>query len=180
MPNVPTLLQFEQTIAEAEPNKKKHILLGNGFSRAYRNDIFAYDALFQRADFTKLPFAQQAFGALATTDFEVVMSALQRAAILVEVYSPSSPDLAQFFRTEAEALREVLASAIAQNHPDYPGEIRAEQYAACRRFLNHFDTVYTLNYDLLLYWAIMQSEVGQDLAIGETVLEHPMMERPHT
>jgi hypothetical protein len=111
-PAHPKLLTFEQAIAGAEPGKRMHVLLGNGFSRAYRNDIFAYDALFKRADFTKLPNAQNAFAALGTTDFEVVMSALRRAALLVAVYRPSLPDLAKLFEEEANALREVLANAI--------------------------------------------------------------------
>jgi hypothetical protein len=32
---IPTLLTFEQAIANAEPSKNKHLLLANGFSRAY-------------------------------------------------------------------------------------------------------------------------------------------------
>jgi len=169
----PALLTFEQAIASAEPNKKKHVLLGNGFSRACRNDIFAYDALFRRADFTSLPFAQKAFTALGTTDFELVMRALRMAAILVALYQPTNPDLAKLFQDEADALREVLASAIAQNHPDHPANIAPEQYAACRRFLNNFNTVYTLNYDLLLYWAIMQDEVGQELGVTDDGFRTP-------
>ncbi len=171
--SVPKLLTFREAVAQAESGKNKHVLLGNGFSRACRNDIFAYDALFKRADFTKLPFAQRAFTSLDTTDFEVVMLALRRAAILVTVYAPTHPDLAKLFRDEADALREVLAAAIAQNHPEYPAEIASERYATCRRFLNHFNSVYTLNYDLLLYWAIMQSEVGQEMALGDDGFRTP-------
>ena len=170
---VPSLLTFEQAIAEAEPGKNKHILLGNGFSRACRNDIFAYDALFKRANFTNLPKAQQAFADLGTTDFEVVMRALRNAAKLVMLYEPTNPDLASLFRDEADALREVLASAIAQNHPERPGDIAPERYAACRKFLSHFYSAYTLNYDLLLYWAIMQGEVGQELRLGDDGFRTP-------
>ena len=165
------LLTFEEAVAEAE--KKRHVLLGNGFSRACRNDIFAYDALFKRADFTKLPYAQQAFTALGTTDFEVVMDALRKAATLVALYEPTNSALAKLFQDEADALREELASAIAQNHPDHPAEIASERYAACRRFLNNFNTVYTLNYDLLLYWAIMQDEVGQELGVTDDGFRTP-------
>lgn len=170
---VPDLLNFQEAIAEAEPGKSKHVFLGNGFSRACRNDIFAYDALFKRADFTRLPLAQQAFTALGTTDFEVVMLALRRAAVLVTVYAPTHPDLAKLFREQADALREVLAAAIAQNHPEYPAEIAPERYTACRQFLNHFNSVYTLNYDLLLYWSIMQGEAEQDLALGDDGFRTP-------
>lgn len=62
-------------------------------------------------------------------------------------------------RRDADALREVLVSAIANNHPTWPGEISTQSYTACRLFLSHFKRIYTLNYDLLLYWALMQEEL---------------------
>src|SRR6266567_1242080 len=173
MAAVPILLNFGEALERAEENRPKHVLLGNGFSRACRNDIFAYEALFTRADFRNLPLALLAFQALNTTDFERVMSALRMAALLIPVYAPTSPDLAALLDQEAEALREVLASAIAQNHPERPGDIEHEQYAACRTFLNPFKSVYTLNYDLLLYWTIMQREVGQALALGDDGFRTP-------
>ena len=40
------------------------------------------------------------------------------------------------------------AVIIAHNHPSWPGEIQDAEYVHCRRFLDYFDTVYTLNYDL--------------------------------
>jgi len=67
---------------------KKHALLGNGFSRACRNDIFAYDKLFERADFTNLSIsALIAFDILDSSDFEVVMESLISAAKLVRVFA---------------------------------------------------------------------------------------------
>lgn len=62
-------------------------------------------------------------------------------------------------RRDADALREVLVRAIADNHPAWPGEISSQSYTACRHFLAHFKNIYTLNYDLLLYWALMQDEI---------------------
>ena len=173
MAAAPVLISFEEAVQKAEEGRPKHVLLGNGFSRACRNNIFAYEALFERADFTNMPLAQQAFQALNTTDFERVMNALRMAALLVPVYAADNPELATILNTEADALREVLASAIAQNHPERPSDIADEQYAACRVFLNNFKSVYTLNYDLLLYWAIMQREVGQALSLGDDGFRTP-------
>ena len=45
------LLTFEQALARVRAGKVPHLLLGNGFSRACREDIFADHALFDRADF---------------------------------------------------------------------------------------------------------------------------------
>jgi len=144
------LLTFEESLQRAEG--RKHVLLGNGFSRALRNDIFAYEALFLRADFSHLsPTARQAFTVLNTTDFEVVMRALRLVARIIPLYR-NDPDLVRILTQDADGLREVLVQAIAQNHPEGPFDITDEQYGACRRFLANFDTTYTLNYDLLLYW----------------------------
>ena len=87
------------------------------------------------------------------------MRALQNAARLARVYEPSNDDLAHRLVQDASGLREVLVRAIADNHPSHPGEIEASRYAACRRFLSRFDRIFTLNYDLLLYWALMQGEL---------------------
>jgi hypothetical protein len=153
------LISFEEALARTPTDKRPHVLLGNGFSRACRPDIFAYGALFDRADFNALsPLARDAFGVLRTTDFEVVMRALKDAAQLIRLYAPGLPDLADSMQRDATGLRDVLVHAIAQNHPDYPATINGNQYAACRRFLEHFKGIYTLNYDLLLYWALMNDE----------------------
>src|SRR5687768_16645338 len=146
------LLTFEAALARVRDGRVPHLLLGNGFSRACRDDIFAYTALFDRADFNQLsPLARQSFDLLGTTDFEVVMRALRNAARLVTLYAPGHRELARRFQEDADGLREVLVRAIADNHPAWPGEIDPGRYAACRRFLSRFDNVYTLNYDLQLY-----------------------------
>ena len=137
-----------------------HALLGNGFSRACRDDIFSYGALFERADFRGLSDqAKNSFKALNTTDFEHVIRALKQTAAVVTVYRPTDADLANRLAADADRLREVLVGAIANSHPNHPNEIAPEAYAACKTFLSAFDRVYTLNYDLLLYWAYMQSEI---------------------
>jgi hypothetical protein len=153
----------------SQAGKKPHLLLGNGFSRACRDDIFAYGALFERADFKKCSKkARQAFEALKTSDFEVVMRALRDTATLLQLYGG---DVHERLRTrlleDAEALREVLVHAIADSHPSQPGDISPESYGRCRAFLERFADVYTLNYDLLLYWAIMQEELLPEVSLDD-------------
>jgi hypothetical protein len=163
---MPPIITFEEALAQAEG--KKHLLLGNGFSRACRDDIFAYSALFQRADFTALSStARQAFDSLATTDFEVVMRGLKTASLLVQLYEPENAALSRSLLGDAEGLRDVLATAVAQNHPERPGDISLESYKACRSFLQNFERIYTLNYDLLLYWALMQKELEPDVGFDD-------------
>lgn len=158
------MLTFEQALAQSSAKSHRHVLLGNGFSRACRNDIFSYDALFERADFQQLSGnAKALFEALETTDFEAVIEALRKAALIVPLYSEEDSGLAHELEQDAESLRDVLVSAIANSHPDRPSDISPESYAACKRFLSHFERVFTLNYDLLLYWAVMQREIEPDV-----------------
>ncbi len=156
------MLSFDEALQQSQT--APHLLLGNGFSRACRNEIFAYSALFDRADFAALsPTARAAFDVLNTRDFEVVMQALRSAASLMQAYDPTNRSLIDQLLVDAAGLREVLVTAIADNHPELPSDIEASRYAACRQFLSGFKTVYTLNYDLLLYWALMNDEDGLEV-----------------
>jgi len=101
------------------------------------------------------------FEALKTQDFEVVIKHLQDSATVVSVYRPKAVRLAKSLRDDAAAIKDALVTAIAKRHPDRPYDITHKQYAACRRFLSAFDHIFTLNYDVLLYWALMQDEVDE-------------------
>lgn len=87
------------------------------------------------------------------------MRALRNAVTILQLYGSGDADTQKRLQADATALREVLVHAIADSHPALPAEIAPESYARCRTFLSGFSDVYTLNYDLLLYWAIMQEEV---------------------
>jgi len=138
---------------------KRHLLLGNGFSRACRDQVFSYDSLFDSADFGKLsPHAKKAFDALKTTDFEYVMNHLKVSAQLIRLYSKKSTGIADEMEGDAESLRKVLVEAIAGNHPALPSSIQDEEYAKCLKFLAPFEKIYSLNYDLLLYWTLMKGK----------------------
>lgn len=156
------VISFQAALKQAtkRADKKPHVMLGNGFSRACRDDIFAYSALFDRADFGALSAnAKRAFEKLKTTDFEVVIRALRNAAILCELYSGKKDALSKQLQNDADGLREVLAAAVAHSHPARPNDITDKEYQACRVFLGNFEKIYTLNYDLLLYWSVMHEEL---------------------
>ncbi len=76
----------------------------------------------------------------------------------------------------AEALKNILVSVIAGRHPERPSDISEEQYKACRAFSRFAGEsrgkqanggkelrgqIYTVNYDLLLYWTLLHNEVIQ-------------------
>ena len=156
------LLTFDEAIARAD-GTNKHVLLGNGFSRALFDKVFHYTALFERAKAKLSPTAAEAFKALGTTNFEEVMRALRHASAIVDIYSKSKPSVAAAMKKDLDAIRDLLASTIAESHPDRPGDVTGEQYWSCKQFLKHFGNIYTCNYDLLVYWTLMQDEIEPDL-----------------
>lgn len=154
------VLSFVDALSLAPETSKRHALLGNGFSRAWRDDIFSYDALLEQARFENLsPFARRAFEALGTTDFEEVMRALRSAATLVNLYDNNAELQRRLFQ-DAIGLQEVLVQAIAGRHPDRPHAVSEDEHCHAKSFLANFGSIYTLNYDLLLYWALMQQELA--------------------
>ena len=161
------LLTFEEAIKGSEGYSKRHLLLGNGFSIACRADIFHYGSLFAQADFSKVPEVNTVFEALASQDFEIAIRALENAARILPAYVAHGAAAVAKMLEHAAALKEILVQTIAGNHPNIPPEIPDEKFWACRQFLSHFlagdkGQVFTLNYDLLLYWALMHDDMPFD------------------
>jgi hypothetical protein len=151
------VLSFAEALRDSEQYNRRHALLGNGFSIACRPNIFAYGKLFEQADFSKIsPTAKNAFAALGTQDFEKVIKALRDSSKIVSSYGGPAA-LATVLNDDADGLRELLVETIAASHPAWPGELEQHEYRACREFLANFHSVYTFNYDLLLYWAHMHT-----------------------
>ena len=158
--SAPPILSYPDVLAETD--KRRHLLLGNGFSIACRPDLFRYDKLFDRADFSILSRARKAFDRLNTTNFEAVIRALRNFALLSDLYASGDGKAKERAANDADALREVLLNAVAGSHPDRPHEIDINEYLNCREFLRPYNSINTLNYDLLLYWAMMQEELGDE------------------
>lgn len=150
-------MTFDAALAEAgEITEQPHLLLGNGFSISCRPNAFTYGALLNEATFDDADGDMTSvFSLLGTTDFERVIEMLRLAAALVDEYEPGS-SIGTRLRHDAEVVREALAVTLAARHPDLPFDITTAEYTAARTFLSHFKNVYTLNYDMLLYWAVMQ------------------------
>jgi hypothetical protein len=161
---MPDVLTFQQAVDDSADCAKRNLLLGNGFSIACEPTIFHYGSLFAQADFSAIPEARRAFDALATQDFEVVIRALEQGSQLAQIYTPGDAAAAAKMAQHASQLKDLLVATVADNHPARPGDISDDRFHACRQFLAHFlsgpqrGRVYTLNYDLLLYWALMHDD----------------------
>jgi hypothetical protein len=159
------VVTFAQALEAAEGHNK-HLLLGNGFSIACKPKIFSYGSLFDTVKEGLPPELLLVFETLGTTDFEIAIKALQASAALTPIYAGAGDGAAALMLAHSELLKEELVKAVAGRHPDRPGDVSVQQYQGCRTFLANFlgeriGNVYTTNYDLLLYWAAMQSEVDE-------------------
>jgi len=131
------------------------LLVGNGASLAMWKN-FAYFSLFEAAETTRnKPLSQTelaVFKALDTQNFEPILSALKSAMRVnaALTISSSSP------RNRYFAIKEALIHAIRSVH--IPWRLVEEKaLVQINQELGRYRTVYSTNYDLLCYWAVMQS-----------------------
>lgn len=163
------VISFQEALNKANSFSKKHLLLGNGFSIACVPTIFSYNSLFNQADFSDMPEVERAFKRLNTTDFEIVIKVLEFGSEIFPIYKPDVVEVIGLMKTHAHKLKERLIETIAKNHPANPSEINETKLIACRSFLANFiqvgGYVFYLNYDLLLYWTLMNSLDKTDEAL---------------
>jgi hypothetical protein len=164
------------TSVRKNPGREFHLLLGNGFSIAYDSAIFSYNALH---DFvTKIGDKDLSIilGVLATTNFEVIMQQLDNFSGLIAAFG-GDPKLKKKVDAASAKLKKSLLDAVKALHPEHVFKIPEEKSAACSRFLNVFlnsgGSVYSTNYDLLLYWVLMRNGVLNHVDGCGRELENP-------
>jgi hypothetical protein len=168
------VMQYAAAMQSISRATNKYLLLGNGFSIALKPDIFTYGSLYENADFSKAPYLPKIFDALGTRDFEVIIRHLSDTAQIIEVYRPTLRTLAARLRRDAEIVKDILVEVIASRHPDRPYDISDDQYRSCRAFLRPFRSIYTLNYDVLLYWTLMHNDLEDEAINHDDGFRHPI------
>lgn len=132
------------------------MLLGNGFSVSWNPTIFSYKSLKESASSLK-ESTKELFLKLNTVDFEEVIKAYEHAADVCEVYKMENT-----FKVTAKEIRSALIETIASSHPESPASLTESEYNLCIDFLSNFHSIYTLNYEMLLYWVIMKDKFRED------------------
>lgn len=151
-------VSFYDALTESE-QVTRHLLLGNGFSIAAHR-AFSYPSLLE-AGGQLSPRLQRIFDALRTTDFEVAVEGITQARDLWPIYSDDA-NVRGRARRDIDAIKRHLIRAITQVHPRRPADFEEAMYETCRDFLMLFmgrgrenaGSIFTTNYDLLLYWTI--------------------------
>ncbi len=164
--NEDVLLNFNEVLEQAS---KPHLLLGNGFSMAYDHERFSFTTLLESAVAKGIMKADdklyRIFGKLATADFERVMRSLEDAKGIIEIYE-GDPALRKKLVDDGSVLKEHLVKIVTNNHPEKSTSLTVEEKTTCVNFLKNFNKIYTLNYDLLLYWATMQDTEVENFTDG--------------
>lgn len=153
---MPEVISFDEAVTRTN-GKDRALLIGNGFSIEH----FSYRTLLENAGFGEEDPLRALFQLLDTVDFESGMRALEDAAIVEDSYGNNAQ--AATFRQEAERLREGLVNAVRATHPGHREDI-ADRIPSCVQFLKNFSAVFSLNYDLLLYW--VQLDIARDFKDG--------------
>jgi hypothetical protein len=146
----------------AKKKRKVHLLLGNGFSMAYNPKIFSYNALYDFVAALGDPALTKLFEAIKTKNFELVMGQLDLFVALLDAFD-SKEGLQDRVRQAGSRLQQSLLDAVGALHPEHVFKVPADRLALCAAFLNSFlgtgGSIFTTNYDLLLYWVLLRGEV---------------------
>ena len=146
-------MTFQEAIETMDEDKKASILLANGFSQGWNAEIFNYANLFEAANFgERESIIRPLFVNLGTYDFEVIMKRLVSAEAVLKAYG-ADEKLIHSIASDREVLKDALITAISKTHPKLPNEVKDEQFIAVRKFLSQFNEIFSINYDLLFYWA---------------------------
>jgi len=145
---MPDVIDFEEAMKRTE-GEDRALLIGNGFSANY----FSYRTLLDKSGLDPGTPVRSVFDALRTVDFEAVVRALEGAALVERAYGNDAH--AKEIEVHAQEVREALVHAVNSTHPKHREELGAK-YASSAEFLKHFSKVFTLNYDLLLYWVNLE------------------------
>jgi hypothetical protein len=160
-PMVPDLIAFEEALERTEKTENRVLLVGNGFSAQY----FSYKDLLEKSGLADDSSVRRLFDILDTFDFEAVVRALEAAVSVAKAYGHDTH--ADELEADAQMVREALVNAVKSTHPEHREDLGVK-YASSAAFLAHFSTVFTLNYDLLLYWVNLENLFLKDgFGLGE-------------
>jgi hypothetical protein len=133
------------------------LVLGNGASIAF-DPRFRYASLRDNAIARGLISndVQAIFDHLDTVDFEFVLRMLWHTNRINEALGIDEPRTGSAYQSVRSALIEVIRSI----HVEY--DHVQERLHLAAGFMRQFSTVASLNYDVLVYWAILLSNASQD------------------
>lgn len=151
-------------------SNKPALLLGNGFSiNLY--ETFEYNSLYERA--VSLEFLnssdQRLFDSLHTTNFEYVLRIIKHAELYINSYEIQGVEGANAVPSIIyNRIRNALINTIKNIHYQWDSA-DSQKFKSISEILERYKSIFTTNYDLLLYWTIMEkgnSDIFKDFFWG--------------
>lgn len=149
------VLSFEEALKKTS-NEARFLILGNGFSISWNPKIFSYNSLKDSAEGISTK-TKELFQKMNTVDFEEIIKDYEYASSVCGVH-----EMQNEFDQKATELRKLLIETIAKSHPEVPESLTEEEYEKCILFLSNFKSIYSLNYDMLLYWVLMKDKYREN------------------
>jgi hypothetical protein len=150
------------------------ILLGNGFSINFSNSLrykYLYDFFIAGCS----NFASELFRQFDTKNFESVLESLETAKIVCDTLKISSSELEKY----KSEIREGLIASINQMHPR-PINVNYDQIKWISRQFEGFNNIFTTNYDLFLYYIILEIKKFGDHLFTNYSNRYNCFENPDT
>ena len=144
------------------------LILGNGASIALHSG-FQYSALLHEAIQQPGvgPKVKALFERLGTTDFERVLGRLRNAKEVLDALSADAREVTRAY----DNVRSALVNAVHEVHPAY-GKVQRD-LPTFGQFLRLFRKVVSLNYDVLVYWALLRVNDDTPLAVKDGFVPDP-------
>lgn len=170
-----SLLTYNEVL-ETIKEQRKYLLLGNGFSMAYNPKRFSFTSLLENAVerglINKTSPIYNVFTQFDTKDFEEVVKLLETSTKVLKTYGILSKEDEKKILDDSKSLKQYLVDVITNNHPDKITEISDYELLNSANFIKNFEKVYTLNYDLLLYWSCIKLQsLIEEKQIKDSVLD---------
>jgi hypothetical protein len=146
---LPTYAEIRAAIG----NSRSHLLLGNGFSIAC-DPIYSYANLYEFAEPHFNERVRRVFDYLGTNNFEGVMRLLLDGSWLAGEYGAAHA--AGEITGDLTVVKTALVEAVANNQLQRPTEVGDARLDRCVQFLVPYQNVFTVCYDLLLYWVAVR------------------------
>ncbi len=137
------------------------ILIGNGFSQAVWQK-FGYSSIYDAAcstNYVSNPLSaeeQRLFDSMNTRNFEMVLSRLSEASEVEQIAGKEHAHLDEWY----ERTKTALGEAVRAVHVPW-NKVTTEILSRIRNELENYRYIYSTNYDVLPYWAIMSEKDGK-------------------
>ena len=134
------------------------LLIGNGASQAVWQP-FGYSSLFETAktgDEIANPLTADdisLFDAMRTTNFEQVLESLAAAKLVGNALAHDVTHISSRY----QSIQQALVESVHCKHVTH-ADVTPERLSMIREAIIPFEFIYSTNYDLLLYWAVMTED----------------------